>query len=83
MSTVLDELYVSPRFPQVLADLQAYMAKERARREKFYAELTEDQKAEFVNGEVIVHSPARVRHLRVRHHLHTLLYEYVEVHQLG
>jgi Uma2 family endonuclease len=83
MSTALDELYVSPRFPQVLEDLQTYMAKERARREKFYAELTEDQKAEFVNGEVIVHSPARIRHLKLRNHLQTLLTEYVEVHQLG
>ena len=30
------------------------MAEERARREKFYEGLTENQKAEFINGECVV-----------------------------
>jgi len=38
------------------------MQAEQKRRERFYEEMSEQQKAEFINGEVIVQSPARLRH---------------------
>src|SRR6266850_8335915 len=59
------------------------MSEERARRERFYNEITEDQKAEFINGEVIVHSPNKIRHLEVRDNLHTLLRAFVQTRRLG
>ena len=83
MTTDLDELYFSPQFPAILKDLEAYLAKERAHREKFYAELTEGRKAEFVNGEVIVHSPVPVVHLEARDNLSQLLRWHVQKHELG
>ncbi|MCE6988963.1 Uma2 family endonuclease [Dyadobacter sp. CY323] len=36
--------------------------KERDRRAKFYNDITEDDKIEFINGEIIVHSPVKLGH---------------------
>ena len=45
--------------------LNRALALERRRREKFYEELTEDGKFEFINGKVIMHSPAKRKHINV------------------
>lgn len=69
--------------PEAVARLQKQMEEERERRMKFYQEMTPDQKIEFIDGEVILHSPARNRHLDVTLMLATLLRTYVSIHQLG
>jgi Uma2 family endonuclease len=63
--------------------LQRLLRAEADRRERFYRELRDDQKAEFINGEVIVQSPAKVKHLNATKHLLTVLSSYVEKHGLG
>ncbi len=82
MSARLEESLVSPRLPEIVDELQARLAEERARREKFYAELN-DQKAEFINGEVIVHSPAKDQHLAICENLGMLLQAHVRQNRLG
>ncbi|HEV7866522.1 MAG TPA: Uma2 family endonuclease [Chthoniobacteraceae bacterium] len=59
------------------------MASERALRARFYEEVTEDLKAEFINGTVVKHSPVKDRHLAVRDSLHELLRTFCRVHRLG
>lgn len=83
MNAVLKELLGSPIFPEVVDRLQVELAEERVQRDKFYHELTDDDKAEFINGQVIMHSPAKVRHLEVRDNLHQLLRLHVKTHRLG
>ena len=83
MNSLVQQVLGSPILPEIVDELQVHLAEERARREKFYEEITEDQKAEFINGKVIVHSPARLQHLRIRDRLHRLLQAYTEVRQLG
>lgn len=79
----VQELLASPKLALYAERFQQVLDEERARRERFYEEITEDQKAEFINGEVVMASPARMRHLVVRDRLHNLLSLYVQIHDLG
>ncbi len=79
----LAELLQDPALPEKLADLQHTFGAEQRRRERFYDEVADDEKAEFINGEVIMHSPARAKHTEVRQRLQHLLHAYCAVHRLG
>lgn len=59
------------------------MFEERERRQKFYDEMTPEQKIEFIDGEVILHSPAKNQHLDVTLRLATLLRTYVSTRRVG
>ena len=83
MNALLEQLMESPTLPEMVDELQTRLARERARREKFYEEMAEGQKTEFINGEVIMHSPAKLQHLRVKDNLHSLLQTHVRVARLG
>jgi len=73
----------SPRLPEVVTLLQHQMQEERRRRNVFYREMTDEKKSEFVDGEVVLHSPARNRHLDVTLFVAKLLDTYVGVYQCG
>jgi Uma2 family endonuclease len=83
VNSLLEQILDSPTLPEIVDELQARLATERARRERFYAEITEGQKAEFINGRIIMHSPAKVRHLEVRDNLLTLLRLHTRAKRLG
>lgn len=87
MSTAIESaiqpLLHSPLLPEIVDTLQARIREEGARRRTFYEDLRDDQKAEFVDGQVILHSPARSKHLTVRKHLEKLLDTYVSLGTLG
>jgi Uma2 family endonuclease len=80
---LIEPLQHSPRLPEALRILQENWAQEQQRRERFYRDVTPDQKAEFIEGEVIVHSPARNRHLEVTGWIFGLLNAFVNSRQLG
>jgi Uma2 family endonuclease len=80
---LIDPLRHSPQLPQAIAILLAEMDSERKRRDQFYHEMTPDQKTEFIDGEVVLHSPARNRHLDVTGRLYKLVHTYVSLHELG
>lgn len=81
--TVLEQLLESPKLNVVFAQLQRIVSEEQARREQFYATLREDEKSEFINGEVIVQSPVKLRHNVASHNLSMLLSAYARKHGLG
>ena len=83
MNAALAEILESPELPDIHAAIGQRLADERARRERFYEEITPEDKAEFINGEVIMHSPAQVRHNRASRRLVRLLGEYLDHHDLG
>ena len=83
MPTVLEEILLSPQLPSHFETIRRTLEAERARRERFYDEMTEEQKTEFINGEVIVHSPAKDRHTVAVQSLTSLLDAYVREHRLG
>ncbi len=79
----LSPILKSPRLPDITATLVNRLRDETERRERFYEEMSDDQKVEFIEGEVIVHSPARNRHLCAKLELAALLKYFVQHHGLG
>lgn len=83
MSTPTAELLNSPRLPLYVEELKRALALEKARRQRFYRETREDQKAEFINGEAIVNPPSRLEHIAAERFLIGLLSAYVDARDLG
>lgn len=77
------ELFDAPDAQLIINRVQAMLDDEKKRRKEFYEWLQDDVKAEFINGEVIMHSPVKRRHLRANGNLTTLLRVYVQAHDLG
>lgn len=83
-SAILQSLLDSPALPELLEEAHKAMVREQKLREKFYADITlEDQKWEFINGEVIMHSPALNRHLLATKHLFSIMDAHVRLKNLG
>lgn len=83
MDTLVEALLDSPLLPRHAERINHALAEERTRRERFYEEITEDDKWEFINGETIMHSPATNAHAVVIKYLSRLLSTYADVHGLG
>jgi Uma2 family endonuclease len=84
MSTLdLTPFLKSPRLPDLVAALSDRLLTESVARQRFYNEMTDGEKVEFIDGEIIMHSPARNQHLHAQMKLVTLLNTYVGIHKLG
>jgi Uma2 family endonuclease len=87
MTLVLDRdlkpLLDSPRLPFIARRIDAVLADEKRRRREFYAQIDEEDKAEFINGEVIMHSPVRLRHNVCGKRLLVLMDAFVTTRRLG
>lgn len=83
MKAVLAPILLSPDFPDLLRELNLEWEQEQERRRKFREELTPEMKAEFIEGQVIMHSPAMARHILATKHLAKLLDTWVVEHGLG
>ena len=80
---LIEPLRHSPLVPQIVERLAHQIAAERQRRSIFYSEMTPDQKIEFIDGEVVLHSPARNRHLDVTLRIAKLLDTFTKLHSIG
>lgn len=80
---LLEQLLRSPRLPVVAERLSALVADETARRQHFIDTVSESEKAEFINGEKVVHSPAKFKHTAAVGNLYRLLSTYAVIHDLG
>ena len=56
---------------------------ERTKRKYFYEVVTESQKSEFIDGEIVVHSPVKLIHNLVSNNLFILLKSFVKKNNLG
>lgn len=83
MIELLKPLVASPQLPHYVQQLTEVLARERTLRQKFYEEITEQQKAEFINGEVILHSPVQRRHSLASDFLFKLVSTFVDHNDLG
>ena len=72
--TAVQEVLNSHWLPQIAARIQEKLVNEKAARERFYEEMSERDKTEFIDGEVIVHSPARDWHTEAVQNLQMLLH---------
>ena len=83
MDIALEPLLKRPDLPQLVAALNSQLQHEKLARDKFLRELTPNMKAEFIGGEMIMHSPAKAKHIRVTGRLYKMLDMHVAKHKLG
>jgi Uma2 family endonuclease len=81
--TLLHQLVQSPRLRLLADEIEGVLDRERAARQRFYDTMTEGDKVEFINGEVVVQSPVKLEHNRAGKLLQSILDAYVDVHGLG
>lgn len=82
-SELFDALMKFPVSPELLQEAQEAFAREQVLRAKFYADVSTEQKWEFIQGEVIVHAPVLNRHLVATQHLYNLLNAHVAARKYG
>jgi len=83
IAAAVQQLARSPRLPVYVQQFQSLLQAEREKRERFYAEMSEGQKVEFINGEIVMHSPVRLRHNIVSQNVLVRLIAFVRKHDLG
>jgi Uma2 family endonuclease len=83
MDAILEPILQSPRLKQYVEELTFFLQSEEERRIGFYKTVTEQQKAEFINGEIRVQSPVVMKHNLVVSRLSRLLSTFVTKHNLG
>jgi Uma2 family endonuclease len=79
----IDDVLQDPELPAIVRDLTRRVQEEEKLREKYYALIHEDCKAEFINGEIIYQSPVRTGHWAVSMELSAQLHHFVKEHDLG
>ena len=72
-AALIEQIKASPLLPEIIQEGQAALLREHALRLKFYNDITPEHKWEFINGEVIMHSPALSRHLMATKRLFRLM----------
>ena len=80
---LLQQLIQSPRLPLYARQIDDILNQETEARQAFYRQIKEGDKVEFINGEIIFHSPVKLRHNRVSGNLYRLFSTYVITHDLG
>lgn len=79
----LEQLMEAPNLPLLIEEAQIALRAEAEKRRTFYNTITEDQKAEFINGEVIMHSPVKERHWTTVGNIMGMLRPYAIKNKLG
>jgi Uma2 family endonuclease len=83
MEALLEQLLKSPRLKLYRDEIDDVLRREQQRRQQFHDAMTEDTRAEFINGEVIVQSPAKLKHLLIVKRGSSLFDAYVSRNHLG
>ena len=82
-SNLIEQILDLPDAPLLHQQIGIKLNEERIRREKFYNDIDESMKVEFINGEIIVHSPVMKRHNEANGLLFHLLDIHVRKNKLG
>lgn len=80
---LISEILKEPDAYFLLQEAHVALDHENALRIAFYNDITEQEKVEFINGEIIVHSPVMKRHNSATVLLSRLMSIYADIHQLG
>ncbi|MFN8357757.1 MAG: Uma2 family endonuclease [Spirosomataceae bacterium] len=82
-SDLVDKLLQTPNAFLLIQQAQAILNQEQQQRESFYNDITEQEKVEFINGEIIVHSPVKKKLNEASSLLNHLMDLFVRKHKLG
>jgi Uma2 family endonuclease len=80
---LLEQILDLPDAPLLMQEVNNKLNDERQRREKFYNDIDESMKVEFINGEIVVHSPVMKRHNQATGLLYKILHTYCYKNNLG
>lgn len=80
---IIDKILALPEAPILVDKLNRLLAEEQKKRIDFYENISEFQKAEFINGNVVVHSPVVLEHNEVNGNLYKIIDTFVVDHDLG
>ena len=83
MTALMEQLLKSPRLRHYFDEIAERLRAEEAARQRFREQMNDDTRAEFINGEVVMHSPSKRHHNRTAERAHLLLKTYVEGRDLG
>ena len=78
-----EKIWTSPDAPRQIEALYERLQDEKQRRHDFREWITPNIKAEFINGEIVLHSPVKRRHWKVTDLLSRLLSIFSSVKKLG
>jgi Uma2 family endonuclease len=79
MEDLLEPLVRSPKLIKLTEVLRRRLLEEKRKRRKFYEIINEDKKIEFINGEIIMHSPVRLVHSETSDNLYVLFNTYLKL----
>lgn len=83
MNNLAERVLKSPNAPTVVQIIQQALESETKSRHNFREWIDEGMKAEFINGEIVVHSPVKKKHLEVTRFLGGLLNVFSLLKKLG
>ena len=83
MESAVARLARSPKLGLIYRDLTDLWVEEQRSRKRFYETIDDGQKVEFINGEIIVHSPDTLKHVEIRKRLTNLLNNFATSRDLG
>ncbi|HEX8461477.1 MAG TPA: Uma2 family endonuclease [Segetibacter sp.] len=83
MDHLLKDILDSPKLPDYVEELKTYLLEEEIKRNTFYKEVRDDEKAEFINGEIICHSPAKYKHTLIVGNLNYIFTKFVRRNKTG
>lgn len=83
MNITVEQTLEMPDVVLFARKLQSALEAEEQKRRHFYEIVEENKKMEFINGEIIFHSPVRLQHNQATGLIYTLLKAFVAKHQLG
>ena len=79
---LINNILSFPNALKILDEINIKLIEEQKKRESFYNEITEQEKAEFINGKIIIHSPVKKEHNDVATSLHQLIRLFVKKFKL-
>lgn len=82
-STLVEKILEYPDAFLIMQEIQVVLNEERKKRESFYNDITDEFKIEFINGEIVMHSPVKKMHNETTKYLCELIDLYVRKHKLG
>jgi Uma2 family endonuclease len=77
------QVLLRPDAPAIMQVVQSALLSEKARRHDFYEWVTPEVKAEFINGEIIIHSPVKRQHWKITDLCSRLFSFYASIKKLG
>lgn len=80
---LLNKMMDLPTLPLLVERFKVALDNEKIKRKQFYADIDDDLKAEFINGEIFIHSPVKKEHTDTTGSIYRLFHTYVLINELG